>query len=1491
MKTLSGCYCARTILNITFSASALLALLVLAQSTIAAQPVNVLRPTSWETSWIGYNLTEYPSGATPTAVCSAIKSAYEDGNPPVFYNSGIPEPPATGDACSDPGGYITSSFTATLIGQSCQIENTVSYCGEMQEPFVHGNHPVSGECPSGFSFDGGPSGLCIATEDPVTPTPAEPGPNLGLPQDCPVGNPINPANGNKLQIEYDYYSGTLGTLPIFRTYNSLATSNIPSALQEPEIIGARWHFSLDMRAIVRSIDITDETGYIPVEYSVSLIRPDGRRLEFWVETDEYGEIQFTSTLRGKHNRLESVELLSASSLAYFRDDGAIEYYELTHTDGDLTWMVITEIEYLDGKTAEFTYDGNDRLISVDQSPGADYSISYDGNGRVDEITVPSGYLTYSYDSDDNFASVVYPDSNDRSYLYEDTEYPNALTGITDENNVRFATFEYDEFERGILSKHAGDTNLFTFSYLGDYETEVTDPYEQTITFQHLEVNGEALRNAVSSLSATCTSNVLEKDFDEITGQLIAEYDAYNSLINSYVYSNNDHTVEVTNAEAVTTTFNFLDSSRPESIVTDETEIEFEYDVNGRLSTKTITDLNTSDDQVWSYTYTTEGRLATINGPRTDVSDITTFTYHTTGELESVTNALSQTTEYDDYTDDGRVGTVTEPSGIVTEFVYTARGWIDTITRAGLETVFDYDAVGNLTQVTYPDGSTVEYTYDDAHRLIKITDHDGNEMVFTLDAAGNRIGTEIYKPGPVLVFGQNQTFTTAGRLQSVIGSLNQTTEYEYDDNGNVVSITDPLNHETSFQLDALGREVTAIDGYYSTATSKTYDPGNGLVASIDDYNQNETTYDYNGLLQLVELVSPDTGTTVYDYDDASNLVGKIDADGRDLGYSYDALNRLLTISGTGYSVEFGYDEETNSIGQLGSMEDSAGDTKWLYNNLGLIAEKEQTPTGASALTTTYTYDAYARLDEVEYPSGHVVAYNYGANGKVSSVEVDSSTLISGITYFPFGPVVSWDASNDEDYIRTFNTDGLISSITYPDTVRSYTYDAAYRITEIEDSDDSSQTETMTYEPMGRLESFTQDSVTTEWAYDANGVRYEETRGTLYRTYTSSANRIEDIYRNDLSATEFDYAYDYAGNRTAKDDFDYYYDESGRLIEVQDNSTTIAEYEYNGLGQRVTKVANSVTTYYVYDEQRHLLGEYPSTGPSLEYVWLGDTPVAMIQTGTGTSVFHIYPDHLNTPRFLANAGGTVVWTWDSDAFGNGLPDEDPDNNSTDVTMNLRFPGQMFDAETGTHYNYFRDYDPVLGVYLQSDPIGLAGGLNTYGYVSNNPLSYTDSTGQFIDTIFDVGFVAYDAFRILRDNVFGNCGNFGENLTALGVDAISIFVPGVTGSGVAVRGVARGGGRTLYRAVGPDELADIQAAGRYRVPAGRTEGKYFFETPEQASNFARMIGDQPYTTTSVRISPSQLGGGQPINPAGEGPGYFFSTPNVPSGPVTIFNYSVLP
>jgi len=134
---------------------------------------------------------------------------------------------------------------------------------------------------------------------------------------------------------------------------------------------------------------------------------------------------------------------------------------------------------------------------------------------------------------------------------------------------------------------------------------------------------------------------------------------------------------------------------------------------------------------------------------------------------------------------------------------------------------------------------------------------------------------------------------------------------------------------------------------------------------------------------------------------------------------------------------------------------------------------------------------------------------------------------------------------------------------------------------------------------------------------------------------------------------------------------------------------------------------------------------------EIVWLDDIPVATIRTdqgGTGVGIFYIHTDHLNAPSKITRPNdNAVIWRWNHDPFGNGVPNQDPDGNGLVLTFNLRFPGQYFDAETGLNQNHFRDYDPATGRYAQSDPIGLAGGsFSTYAYANNNPISNIDLLG---------------------------------------------------------------------------------------------------------------------------------------------------------------------
>lgn len=126
---------------------------------------------------------------------------------------------------------------------------------------------------------------------------------------------------------------------------------------------------------------------------------------------------------------------------------------------------------------------------------------------------------------------------------------------------------------------------------------------------------------------------------------------------------------------------------------------------------------------------------------------------------------------------------------------------------------------------------------------------------------------------------------------------------------------------------------------------------------------------------------------------------------------------------------------------------------------------------------------------------------------------------------------------------------------------------------------------------------------------------------------------------------------------------------------------------------------------------------------ETVWLGNLPVATVQNG---NTYAIHTDHLGTPRVITDNSNIEVWTWESDPFGVAAANDDPDGDGIRFNYNLRFPGQYYDEETGKHYNYFRDYDPSAGRYIQSDPTGLDGGFNTYLYASANPLMYIDPYG---------------------------------------------------------------------------------------------------------------------------------------------------------------------
>jgi RHS repeat-associated protein len=149
------------------------------------------------------------------------------------------------------------------------------------------------------------------------------------------------------------------------------------------------------------------------------------------------------------------------------------------------------------------------------------------------------------------------------------------------------------------------------------------------------------------------------------------------------------------------------------------------------------------------------------------------------------------------------------------------------------------------------------------------------------------------------------------------------------------------------------------------------------------------------------------------------------------------------------------------------------------------------------------------------------------------------------------------------------------------------------------------------------------------------------------------------------------------------------------------------------------------------------------------------------GSSQQVFFIHPDHLNTPREVYDASQALRWRWDqSEPFGNNAPDENPGSLGA-FEMPLRFPGQYSDKETNLNYNYFRDYDSSVGRYVQSDPIGLKGGLNTYLYGGALPLRYSDPKGLWFPHVH----------KMMTEEAMARAGTSCRNLTLLPLNTADV------------------------------------------------------------------------------------------------------------------------
>lgn len=1217
-------------------------------------------------------------------------------------------------------------------------------------------------------------------------------------------------------------------------------------LAKPQSCGERTpnpvHIGLGRKEVIQSI-YKIWGGQFPIDFQLYYQHNDSKRLGVTWRHTYYKFI----VLDGQEIPTSARVYRGKGAFLFYKDQTTGEW----HSDNDIKDSLIELVNANNQRTGwiyadRFSdktehYDASGRLISIEDRSGFTHTLSYNSNGNLVNVTdifgrqlrfIHDAYGNFAtltdlagdlyqfiYESNGNLTSITYPDGRTRIYHYNEpahtsnTNLPHALTGITDENGIRYATYTYDGQSRAIITEHAGGTDRYMLTYSADGgHTIVTDPLGSQYVHQFQTILGVARSTGQSQpAGAGCTAASSATTYD-INGNVASRTD-FNGNKTCYAFDLNRN-LEIVHIEGLAAGSSCPDdlfsytpatNSSERKILTDwhatfrlpvrmieaSRETSLDYDAHGNLTQFHIKDTTTGASRSWATSYIYHPVVPGVivqrieDGPRTDVADVTTIDYYapdaicTNGhsgcrdQVARITNALGHVTQISRYSAHGQPEEIIDPNGLRTVLTYDTRQRL--LTRAsGTETTrYQYDKAGQLIQLTRPDNSTLTYTYDDAYHLIKITDRLGNTIHYTLDAMGNYVKEEILDAGNVLSKTQRQEFDALSRLWKMIGAQNQTAQFSYDPNGNLTQTIDALHHTANNRFDALNRLIQSTDPAGGQILQN-YDDLD-KITKVTDPRSIDTIYMTNVLGDILQEISADRGTITYTYDAAGNQITRTDARGVIQTTTYDALDRpigqsyitVVDVPDTAVTT-WRYDEGTNGIGRLTGMNDESGITTYQYDVYGRLLNKTQTiHYGKESFThaLSYQYDNSGRLNQTIYPSGIRINTFYDIDGHPVEIHINDNVLMHDIAYYPFGAPKSWVWGNGQPYNRSYDLDGRLTQHSVGTDIQTLTYDAAGRII------GTSQTSpiynrSFEYDVLGRLIRQADNISTRLWGYDANSNRTHEQSGSMIFPYMldTGSNHLLQV----AGPVARIYTYDAAGNPLTDGITHYAWDASGRLSKTMLNNK-VSDNLYNGLGERLLKIgsrsAKGKPYLYFYDSTGQLIGDYEKIKgakqttnwiPKQETIWLGDIPIAVIRQSVATEpvqVFYIYTDYLNTPRLIVNQSNTPVWRWDNVyAFGSNLPYEDPDGDGQSFEYNLRFPGQYFDKETGLHYNYFRYYEPETGRYLSSDPIGVAGGLNTYGYANGNPINRLDPFG-LSDVTFDRG----RGTIIIYDNKGNQIGQF--------------------------------------------------------------------------------------------------------------------------------------
>ena len=1009
-----------------------------------------------------------------------------------------------------------------------------------------------------------------------------------------------------------------------------------------------------IRTMVGSDDIVDENGEVNFQLNSRVSAPDSGYKQ-WRHNFQYKLRRINETkLEWAHPNGDPILFLNAGTDTYQAVQG--QPYTITGNLNDgwlLTMSSGIEHEYdTDGllKTIRkseklfltFSYDGDYQLTSVAHSLGGQINFTYKENDNrtlIDTVTLPNNVvLTYLYGNLNNVVGIETAQPNGekttRVYHYENTLHPYALTGITDENGNRYATWTYDDRGYAISSAHgiSGDQDLFRFNYDDELATVVTNPLGKQTIYHYEMLNGmKRLVDVEGVPSNSCAganrnytyygNGLVRTQTDWQGNQTYFEYDSTRGLKTKVIRGYQTEfaqTTEYSWHETFDKPVRIVDGGEVTNITYNEDGNPTEVDYYGVSKT--------------SITYNELGLKSIVDGPRIDVNDLTTYEYTELGLLKSVTNALGHKVEFKDHNVQGLPETLVDANGSVTQYQYDNRGNTTQITQVtdqgNITTVYEYDSVGLLVKVSFADQTTLSFSYDDAYRRTDITNSLGERIHYELDNAGNIKTVETFDQSETLVRYIEQVYDELSRVRRIVGGESkQTTLLEYDVNNQNTFTTDPNgNPPQENKYDVLNRLIEVIDSKQGVTQFK-YDSRNRLTHVIDAENKT-TEYRYDQFGNTTKLISPDTGVTDYQYDEAGNKLFEADSRGIIASYSYDALNRITSISypnAPEENITYIYDEVENGnagLGRLTQINDISGSYKFYYDSVGRLIKKTVTLDNHH-FSHQYAYDSVGRLSSFTYPSGRTLQYSYDEQARLNAISTQENTseplvsVISNITYLPFGGIKGW--TNDIDGTTrsvSYDLDYAIKNIqvsgTSLDYQQAYSYDQNNNIIQLNDLVDSNRSQTFEYDELNRLDFANGTFGSFNYAYDKIGNRTlreqsinGETRTETY-VYEDNAHRLTRVESNYYPERVF--AYDESGNLQSQTQNGstrtHQYNDTRRPVSVAVDNVSL-QLTYNSFGQRVKKVSGESVQYIHYDHAGNRLSEHDGSGlVRKEYIWLGN-----------------------------------------------------------------------------------------------------------------------------------------------------------------------------------------------------------------------------------------------------------------------------------------------